>query len=100
MHRVAEIRESSCEDDWYYIPEKLNVADDCTRPLPLNIICDKSRYLNGPQFLRDQNIDELTNNDPDFQLENEEISDIATPSLNVVTADSQIIEPVIKWDNF
>ena len=59
----------------------------------------RKTYLNGPQFLHDWNIDKFTNNDPDFQLESEQISDIAIPSIKVVTTDSQVIKAVIKRDN-
>ena len=68
MYRVAEIRENFCKDDLYYKPGKLNVADDCSRPLPLNTICEKNRCLNRQQFLLDWNIDEFTNNNRDTEL--------------------------------
>ena len=71
--QVAEIRKNTSRDDWYYIPGKLNVGYVCIRPLLLNIIYEKNRYLSRPQFLHDQNIYELTNNDQDFQLKIEQI---------------------------
>lgn len=48
--------------------------------------------------LHNYNIDKLTNNDAHFQLENEQILNITTPSLNAVATDRQVIKPVIKWD--
>lgn len=51
-HRIAEILEGSDERDWRWIPTKENVADDATRArLPLSFDA-KSRWLNGPDFLR------------------------------------------------
>ena len=33
MHRVNEIKSNSNIADWYYVPGKMNIADQCTRPL-------------------------------------------------------------------
>ena len=33
MHRVNKIKSNSNIADWYYVPGKMNIADQCTRPL-------------------------------------------------------------------
>ena len=51
-HRETEIREHSNKNEWHYIPSKVNVADDCTRPIKFEEFHNNCRYLNGPKFLR------------------------------------------------
>ena len=36
MHRVNEIKSNSNITDWYYVPGKMNIADQCARPLTLS----------------------------------------------------------------
>ena len=33
-HRVQEIRNNNETKQWYYVPSKLNIADDATRCVP------------------------------------------------------------------
>ena len=37
MHRVNEIKSNSNTADWCYVPGKMNIVDQCTRPLTLSI---------------------------------------------------------------
>ena len=52
MHRVNKIKSNSNIADWYYVPGKMNIADQCTRPLTLSRFVKQSSYLNGPNMLR------------------------------------------------
>ena len=36
MHYVNEIKSNSNIADWYYVPGKMNIADQCTRSLTLS----------------------------------------------------------------
>ena len=55
-HRVNEIRRSSSIEDWYYVPTKLNVADDLTRFTGFQTLTNQSRWCTGPEFLLQDNI--------------------------------------------
>ena len=52
MHRVNEIKFNSNIADWYYVPGKMNIADQCTCPLTLSRFVKESNCLNGPIMLR------------------------------------------------
>ena len=52
MQRVNEIKSNSNIADWYYVSGKMNIADQCTRPLTLSRFLKESNYLNGPNMLR------------------------------------------------
>ena len=51
MHSINEIRSNSDISDWYFVPGKLNISDNCTRPTTFDNIPKDNRYLNGPPFL-------------------------------------------------
>ena len=51
MHRTNEIRSSIDISDWHFVPGKLNISDNCTRPTTFENIAKDNRYLNGPPFL-------------------------------------------------
>ena len=51
MHRINEIRLSSDISDWHFVPGKLNISDNITRPTTFQNIAKHNRYLNGPPFL-------------------------------------------------
>ena len=55
-HRVNEIRRSSSIEDWYYVPTKLNVADDLTRFIGFQTLTNQSRWCTGSEFLLQDNI--------------------------------------------
>ena len=59
MHRANEIRNTSNIQDWRFIPTELNVADDCSRVIIIkhNTLTIKHRWIAGPVFLFQQNID-------------------------------------------
>jgi hypothetical protein len=50
-NRISEIREHTEPTQWRYVPSHLNPADDATRGLQVQMLCDSSRWLNGPDFL-------------------------------------------------
>ena len=51
MHRINEIRSSSDISYCHFVPGKLNISDNCTRPTTFENIAKDNRYLNGPPFL-------------------------------------------------
>ena len=55
-HRVNEIPRSSNIEDWYYIPTKVNAADDLTRFTGFQTLTSQSRWCIGPEFLLQDNI--------------------------------------------
>ena len=55
-HKVNEMRRSSSIEDWYYVPIKLNVADDLTRFTGFQTLTNQSRWCIGPEFLLQDNI--------------------------------------------
>ena len=57
MHRANEIRNNSNILDWRFIPTELNVTDDCSRVIKHNTLTNKHRWIAGPAFLFQQNID-------------------------------------------
>ena len=56
MHRANEIRNNSNILDWRFIPTELNVTDDCSRVIKHNTLTNKHRWIAGPAFLFQQNI--------------------------------------------
>ena len=57
MHRSNEIRNNSYPQDWRYVPSDLNVADDCSRAVKFNDLSNNHRWISGPFFLYQQNIE-------------------------------------------
>ena len=51
MHHINGIRPSSDISDWRFVPGKVNISDNCTRPTTLENVAKDKRYLNGPPFL-------------------------------------------------
>ena len=51
MHHINGIRPSSDISDWHFVPGKVNISDNCTRPTTLENVAKDKRYLNGPPFL-------------------------------------------------
>ncbi|XP_075164705.1 uncharacterized protein LOC142237217 [Haematobia irritans] len=51
-HRIAEILDSTEENNWRWIPTKYNVADDATRSYNNVDFSATSRWVNGPDFLK------------------------------------------------
>ena len=62
-HRIHEKRNHSEPKQLYYVPSKLNVADDVTRCVNVQNLQNNCRWFNGPKFLYKVNIEEyLTRN--------------------------------------
>ena len=62
-HRVNEIRSNSNTADWHFIEGKLNVADDCSHVIKCKDFTSNSRYLKGPEFLREFFLKEVLQTD-------------------------------------
>lgn len=50
-HRVAEIVSNSDVKEWYHIPGKMSVADDCTRGKEIQELTPQCRSISDPEFL-------------------------------------------------
>lgn len=50
-HRVSEILESTQENDWYWVPTKLNAADKATKTSNRCEYDVNSVWISGPEFL-------------------------------------------------
>ena len=90
-HRVNEIRENSSIDDWYYIPTKLNVADELTRYFGFKNLTNQSRWCNGPEFLQQDNINfnKLVNEKK--QNKSNKQPEIDTTELNINHLNNEIL---------
>ncbi|XP_058793748.1 uncharacterized protein LOC131673775 [Phymastichus coffea] len=55
-NRVGEIRKKTNPDEWHWVSSSQNAADDGTRFRP-EALQNKSRWLSGPPFLFDSEID-------------------------------------------
>ena len=53
MHRINEIRSGLDLSDWHFVPRKLNISHNCTRPTTFENISKDNQYLNSPQFLHE-----------------------------------------------
>lgn len=78
-HRVNEIRENTRINSWNFIPGQLNVADDSTRYINFGRLTTESRWIKGPEFLR--------NLRKDWPMKPE-------------IAENHKICPVIKWNHY
>ena len=52
-NRVGEIQSKTCPTQWRYVPGRQNSADDCSRGLHASELTCDSRWIRGPQFLRE-----------------------------------------------
>lgn len=50
-HRVSEILDTTETSEWFWIPTKLNVADDATKWTTQPDLSSSSRWFRGPDFL-------------------------------------------------
>ena len=57
MHQANERRNKSNIQDWWFIPNELNVAHDCSRVMKHNTLTNKYQSTAGAAFLFQQNID-------------------------------------------
>ena len=78
MHRINEIRSSSDISYCHFVPGKLNISDNCTRPTTFENIAKDNRYLNGPPFLYESlesvlKFDDIKEEEKD-QVENNQIN--------------------------
>ena len=96
MHRVNEIKSNPNIADWYYVPGKMNIVDQCTRSLTLSRFVKASSYLNSPDMLRLSlqeriaNSNNLILSDTSFDIELE--TECRVNHANTT--------PVIEWKRF
>jgi hypothetical protein len=50
-HRVGEIQEGSCPDQWRHVPTKQNSADLATRGMTVEDLAQSTLWWHGPDFL-------------------------------------------------
>jgi len=65
-NRLAIIERSSDTSLWHYIPSKLNPADLASTGIPVADTAKLQVWLNGPEFLRDQNLSSYLREPPDL----------------------------------
>nr|XP_027216210.1 uncharacterized protein LOC113808903 [Penaeus vannamei] len=51
-NRISEIKETTSNEEWHWIPTDSNVADLLTRPDPTIDISSESKWQKGPPFLK------------------------------------------------
>ena len=51
MHRIGEILDSTCENDWRWLPTKMNAADAATRTTYPVAYTANNIWISGPAFL-------------------------------------------------
>ena len=90
MHRVNEIKSNTAPLSWSYIPGHLNPADGATRPVESKELHQNCRWLNGPEFLKQDlfewPVDNINNNIIILGMEE-------TPEKIKTTS-------VLKWEHF
>ena len=89
-HRVAEILSSSDVKEWYHIPGKMNVADDCTRGKEIQELTPKCRWITGPEFLVlpeaewPSSNEEPVINEEELEIKGPVLAVSTSPSINMV----------------
>ena len=96
-HRVNQIRSSSNIADWDCIEGKLNVADDSPRVIKCKDFTSNSRYLKGPEFLREFSLKEVLQRD-ELVRQNEPAEIISNTSKSQQT-DNQV-SSIVPWERF
>ena len=84
---------NSNKADWYYVQGKMNIADQCTRPLTIRRFFKESSYLNCPRLSLQEHIANSNNlilSDTSFDIESETECRV---NHNNTT-------PVIEWKRF
>ena len=98
MHTVNEIREITSSKDWYYIPSELNIADICTRPMPLSKYQTfEANWLGVPAALTEP-IERFIDNELNLDLNtNQESKDFTINEM--VTSDMpKPLDKIIIWE--
>ena len=53
-NRVQTIHDYTDVNSWFYVPSALNPSDDASRGISVQQFCEDSRWLVGPDFLREK----------------------------------------------
>lgn len=105
--RLGEIHELSEPNDWRYVPSLDNVSDDATKFKPFDFT-EKSRWLNGPQFLHCnipawpkgnfdvQDISENVELKPEFVATIIEVFDLEVPDITRISNWNKYVR-VMAW---
>ena len=99
-HRVNEIRSNSNTADWHFIKGKLTVADDCSRVIKCKDFTSNSRYLKGPEFLREFSLKEVLQTDE--LIRQNERTEIISNTTKLQQTDNQFssIIPCERFSSF
>ena len=58
-HRVNKILRSSSIQDWFYVPTKLNAADDLTSHAGFRTLTNQSQWFTGPEIILQTKIESV-----------------------------------------
>lgn len=112
-NRLAVIHDLSKEDQWKYVDSKQNPADDASRGLNIESLLKSKRWLQGPEFLKDeesqwpQNPDETSQSylpldDPEVKKDvivNTIIIDVENPVRKLIEyySDWNCLKKIVAW---
>lgn len=103
-NRLAVIHDLSKEDQWKYVDSKQNPADDASRGLNIESLLKSKRWLQGPEFLKNeesqwpQNPDEASQNY--ISLDDPEVKKDAVVNIMIIDVEnpvSKLIEYYSDW---
>lgn len=103
-NRLSVIHDLSKEDQWKYVDSKQNPADDASRGLNIESLLKSKRWLQGPEFLKNeesqgpQNPDEASQNY--ISLDDPEVKKDAIVNIMIIDVENpvrKLIEYYSDW---
>ena len=91
MHRVNKVKSNTGALLWRYIPGNLNPVDDATSLVEFKEIHQNSRWLNGPEFFKEDLFEE--------PVEKETFNNIIIPGMEEIPEKNKTTL-VLKWEHF
>ena len=96
-HRINEIRSNSNIAYWHFIEGKLNVTDDRSRVIKCKDFTSNSRYLKGPEFLREFSLKEVLQTGE--LVRKNEPAEIISNTSKLQQTDNQF-SSILPWERF
>ena len=104
-NRIAVIHDVSLPSQWKYIPSYTNPADDASRGLTVDTLTETNRWINGPDFLWEQEstwpiqrnaVKELPEDDPEIKSEAQTLLTATDAGINSV---NQLLKRFSSWSH-